>query len=191
MKQETVEQVKQKTAERAQEETAQAINPRVKLQTNLGDMVIELNPQAAPVTVENFLRYVTEGFYDGVIFHRVIAGFMIQGGGLTVDMQEKRTNPPIINEASNGLSNDRGTIAMARFENNPNSATSQFFINVADNQNLDYTGPDNPGHSVFGKVVEGMKVVDKIAAVNTTSVGPYKDVPVEPVVILEATLILK
>ena len=162
--------------------------PRVKLQTTLGDIVIELNPQAAPVTVENFLRYVSEGYYDGLIFHRVIPGFMIQGGGLAADMQQKMTRPPIVNEASNGLKNDRGAIAMARTAD-PDSATSQFFINVANNDPLNYTGPANPGYAVFGKVVEGMDVVDEIVALATTTVGRFQNVPVAPIVIQKATVV--
>ncbi|MFC1782970.1 peptidylprolyl isomerase [Planctomycetota bacterium] len=163
-------------------------NCQVKLQTNMGDIVIGLNPQAAPVTVENFLGYVEEGFYGGTIFHRVIAGFMIQGGGFSEDMQNKESHPPIVNEASNGLKNDRGTISMAR-TSDPDSASSQFFISVVDNTSLDYTGPENPGYAVFGEVVEGMDIVDKIAAVKTTTVGHYNDVPVEAVVIEQAVLV--
>ncbi len=154
----------------------------VELDTSMGEIVIELNEEAAPVTVKNFLRYVEDGFFDGTIFHRVIPSFMIQGGGFTANMQRKATQPAIVNEAANGLKNDRGTVAMAR-TNDPDSATSQFFINHGDNDSLNYTGPGNPGYAVFGKVVEGMDVVDKIAAVKTTRTGPYSDVPVEPVVI--------
>jgi len=160
----------------------------VKLETTMGDITIELNEKAAPVTVKNFLRYVEEGFYDGTIFHRVINNFMIQGGGFTQDMKRKQTHPPIKNEASNGLKNDRGTIAMARMPN-PDSATSQFFINHRDNNSLNYTGPSRPGYAVFGKIIEGMDVVDKIAAVKTTVRGRMKDIPVEPVIINSATII--
>jgi len=160
---------------------------KVKLQTTMGDIVIELDEEKAPVTVKNFLGYVERGFYEGTIFHRVISGFMIQGGGLTEDMQEKSTGAAIVNEASNGLKNDRGTIAMARTPN-PNSATSQFFISVVNNDFLNYTGPANPGYAVFGKVVEGMDIVDKIAAVKTTTRGST-DVPVEPVIINGCSLI--
>lgn len=160
----------------------------VKLETTMGDIVIELNEKAAPVTVKNFMAYVGEGFYDGTIFHRVIPNFMIQGGGFTPDMVQKKTHTPIINEASNGLKNDRGTIAMAR-TSNPDSATSQFFINHRNNDPLNYAGPNNPGYAVFGKVVEGMETVDKIAAVKTTQKGPHADVPVEPVVIKSAKLV--
>ena len=163
-------------------EKMEAKPTRVKMETNMGDMIIELNAEAAPVTVKNFLDYVEEGFYDGTIFHRVIANFMIQGGGLTPDMKGKEAHEPIINEASNGLKNERGTIAMAR-TSHPDSASSQFFINHRANPNLNYSGESNPGYAVFGKVVEGIEVVDKIAAVNTTSKGPYRDVPAETVMI--------
>jgi len=160
---------------------------KVKLQTTMGDIVIELNEEAAAITVKNFLGYVEKGFFDGTIFHRVIPGFMIQGGGFTTDMLKKQTMPPITNEAGNGLKNNRGTIAMAR-TNDPDSATGQFFINLVNNDSLNYTGSANPGYAVFGKVVEGMDVVDKIAAVKTTRKGPYSDVPAEPVVINSAKL---
>jgi cyclophilin family peptidyl-prolyl cis-trans isomerase len=160
----------------------------VELKTSMGEIVIELNEEAAPVTVKNFLQYVEDGFFDGTIFHRVIPSFMIQGGGFTANMQRKGTQPAIVNEAANGLKNDRGTVAMAR-TNDPDSATSQFFINHKDNEFLNYTGPGNPGYAVFGKVVQGMEVVDKIAAVKTTRTGPYSDVPVEPVVIESAKLV--
>jgi cyclophilin family peptidyl-prolyl cis-trans isomerase len=161
---------------------------KVKLETTMGDIVIELDEKAAPVTVKNFLAYAGEGFYDGTIFHRVIPNFMIQGGGFTPDMTQKKTHPPIVNEASNGLKNNRGTIAMAR-TNNPDSATSQFFINHKDNDFLNYAGPDKPGYAVFGKVVEGMETVDKIAAVQTGREGQHADVPVEPVVIKSAKVV--
>ncbi|MDD5326609.1 MAG: peptidylprolyl isomerase [Phycisphaerae bacterium] len=161
---------------------------KVKLETTMGDIVIELDEKAAPVTVKNFLEYVEEGFFDGTIFHRVIPNFMIQGGGFTPDMAEKKTHPPIANEANNGLKNDRGTIAMAR-TNNPNSATSQFFINHKNNDFLNYSGPGNPGYAVFGKVVDGLETVDKIAAVKTGQKGPHGDVPVEPVVIKSAKVV--
>ncbi|MCX5635719.1 MAG: peptidylprolyl isomerase [Planctomycetota bacterium] len=161
---------------------------KVKLETSMGDIVIELNEKAAPVTVKNFLRYAEEGFYDGTIFHRVIPNFMIQGGGFKSDMQQKKTHEPIVNEAKNGLKNDRGTIAMAR-TNDPNSATAQFFINHKNNDFLNYAGMQNPGYAVFGKVIEGMDVVDKIAAVKTSQKGPQSDVPVEPVVIKSARVI--
>ena len=143
---------------------------KVKLTTSMGDIVIELNEDAAPVSVKNFLRYVEEGFYNGTIFHRVMPNFMIQGGGFSADMVRKPTHEPIINEANNGLKNDSGTIAMARTDN-PNSATCQFFINHTDNDFLNYGGSNKPGYAVFGKVVEGMDVVDKIAAVETGNKG--------------------
>jgi cyclophilin family peptidyl-prolyl cis-trans isomerase len=159
----------------------------VKLETSMGNIVIELNEQAAPVTVRNFLGYVEAGFYDGTIFHRVIPGFMIQGGGFTPQMMQKKTLDPIINEAKNGLSNKRGTISMAR-SNNPNSATAQFFINHRDNDFLDYVDNNQPGYAVFGKVIEGMDVVDAIALVETTTRNGMEDVPVKPVVIISAKI---
>jgi len=161
---------------------------KVKLETNMGDMVIELNEEAAPVTVKNFLQYAEEGFYDGTIFHRVIPDFMIQGGGFTAEMAKKETHAPIVNEAGNGLKNDRGTTAMAR-TNNPDSATAQFFVNHTNNDFLNYVDNNNPGYAVFGKVVEGMETADKIATVNTTSQMSMDDVPVEPVVIKSAKVI--
>ena len=160
----------------------------VKLETSMGDIIIELNEEAAPVTVKNFLAYVEEGFYDGTVFHRVINGFMIQGGGFTAQMVRKSTKPPIVNEASNGLKNMRGSIAMAR-TNDPNSATSQFFINHKDNGPLDYVENVNPGYAVFGKTVEGLDVVDAIASVKTTVRMGMRDVPAEPVVIKSAKVI--
>ena len=161
---------------------------KVKLETTIGDMVIELNEEAAPVTTKNFLQYAEEGFYDGTIFHRVIPDFMIQGGGFTEQMVQKETREPIVNEASNGLKNDRGTIAMAR-TNNPDSATAQFFINHADNDFLNYVDNNNPGYAVFGKVIEGMETSDKIAAVKTATRMGMDDVPVEPVMIKSANVI--
>lgn len=160
----------------------------VKLQTSAGDIVIELDAQAAPVTVKNFLGYVRAGFYDGTIFHRVIHGFMIQGGGFTADMIQKETHDPIANEASNGLSNARGTIAMAR-SNDPDSATCQFFINHVDNPRLDYVANASAGYAVFGKVTEGMDVVDAVARVDTTTRAGMPNVPVEPIVINSATIV--
>jgi cyclophilin family peptidyl-prolyl cis-trans isomerase len=165
--------------------------PRVRIQTNLGDIVVELNREKAPQTVENFLSYVNEGFYNGTIFHRVIDGFMIQGGGFTQDLQQKATKPPIQNEADNGLKNDRGTIAMAR-TNNPNSATAQFFINVVDNDFLNHRNKTTRGwgYAVFGKVVEGMDVVDKIRKTPTGPSGPFRqDAPKTPVVIESVTVV--
>jgi cyclophilin family peptidyl-prolyl cis-trans isomerase len=158
---------------------------RVRMETNRGDIVLELDPERAPKTVENFLRYADEGFYDGLIFHRVISGFMIQGGGFTSDFARKSTHDPIPNEADNGLDNDRGTIAMARTAA-PDSATAQFFINLADNQFLNHTEKSQRGwgYTVFGRVVEGLEVVDDIAALPTGSGGQFrKDVPRETVVI--------
>lgn len=165
-------------------------SPRVTIQTTLGDIVVQLDRERAPKTVENFLRYVQEGFYDNTIFHRVINGFMIQGGGFTPDFQRKETHPPIRNEADNGLRNQRGTIAMARTAN-PHSATAQFFINVADNKFLDHTRPTRNGwgYTVFGKVVEGMDVVDKIRKTPTGAGGPFpRDVPEQEIVIRKIAL---
>jgi peptidyl-prolyl cis-trans isomerase B (cyclophilin B) len=163
---------------------------KVKMQTNYGTIVIELGPEYAPKTVENFLNYVNSGFYNGTLFHRVISNFMIQGGGMTTGMHEKKTNPPIENEAANGLSNKVGTIAMAR-TSDPHSASSQFFINVANNRFLDHTGktPKAWGYCVFGEVSEGMDVVNKIKEVATTSRAGHQDVPVEDVVIESAEVV--
>jgi peptidyl-prolyl cis-trans isomerase A (cyclophilin A)/peptidyl-prolyl cis-trans isomerase B (cyclophilin B) len=165
-----------------------ADTPHVALKTSMGEIVLELYPDKAPVTVANFLQYVKSGHYDGTIFHRVIGNFMIQGGGFDRNMQQKPTGEPIRNEANNGLKNKRYTIAMARTAA-PNSATAQFFINVNDNAFLDYPGQDGWGYCVFGKVIKGTAVVDKIRAVDTTSRGPYQDVPTTPVVIESATLV--
>ncbi len=163
---------------------AEAANPKVALETSKGKIVIELSSDKAPATVKNFIEYVKSGFFDGTIFHRVIPNFMIQGGGFTSDMKKKPNNPPIKNEADNGLKNDRGTIAMAR-TNDPHSATSQFFINTKDNNFLNHTGKNAQGwgYAVFGRVVEGMDAIDAISAVKTGIKGYYRDVPVEPVVI--------
>ena len=166
---------------------AQDKSPRVRLATSLGDVIVELDPQKAPKTVENFLQYVQDKHYVGTVFHRVIGNFMIQGGGFTPDMKQKATRSPIPHEARNGLRNDRGTIAMAR-TSNPNSATSQFFINVVDNAGLNAPSPDGYGYTVFGKVVAGMDVVDKIRAVPTGNRGPFQNVPQTPVTILKASL---
>lgn len=160
--------------------------PRVEMRTNKGTMVIALSEEQAPLTVANFLQYVQEGFFNGVIFHRVIPGFVIQGGGFTPDMQKKSTRPPIQNEAGNGLANAQYTLSMAR-TNDPHSATSQFFINLADNVPLDRS-PGNPGYAVFGEVIEGKEVVDAIAGVATGIVGHYRDVPTEPVIIEQAVV---
>ncbi len=162
---------------------------QVRLETAKGDIVIELDRKAAPITVANFVQYVDEGFYDGTIFHRVIPGFMIQGGGLRPDMSEKPTRAPIKNEAANGLKNTRGTIAMAR-TGMPHSATSQFFINHGDNAMLDYRPLGSPnGYAVFGKVVKGMSVVDAIAVGATVARGREKSFPVKPVLLKKATVI--
>ncbi|MEW6292723.1 MAG: peptidylprolyl isomerase [Pseudomonadota bacterium] len=162
----------------------------IKLTTNHGTITLELDAEKAPKTVANFLAYVESGHYDGTIFHRVIDGFMIQGGGMGAGMKEKATNAPIENEAGNGLKNDRGTIAMAR-TNDPHSATAQFFINVKDNDFLNFRAPSGSGwgYCVFGKVVEGMDVVDKIKGVKTGNKGFHQDVPVEDVVIEKAEVV--
>ncbi|MDQ0034885.1 peptidyl-prolyl cis-trans isomerase A (cyclophilin A) [Variovorax boronicumulans] len=166
---------------------AQQAAPRVKLATSAGDIVVELDAAKAPKSVENFLQYVKDKHYDGTVFHRVIDGFMIQGGGFTADMQQKPTRPPIPLEASNGLKNDKYTIAMAR-TGNPNSATSQFFINVKNNDSLNAPNPDGYGYTVFGKVVAGTDVVDKIRAVQTGNKGGMQNVPLETITIKSATL---
>lgn len=162
--------------------------PRVKLATSAGDIVLELYPDRAPKTVANFLQYVNERQYEGTIFHRVMDGFMIQGGGFTPDMQQKPTREPIPLEANNGLKNDRGTIAMAR-TGNPNSATAQFFINVVDNRGLNAPMPDGYGYTVFGKVVAGMDVVDRIRTTATGNKGMHQNVPLTPILINSATLL--
>lgn len=165
--------------------------PRVRIETNRGTIVIELEPDKAPKTVANFVTYVRDGFYDGTVFHRVIPGFMVQGGGFTADLERKATRPPIENEARNGLSNLRGAVAMARTAE-IDSATSQFFINLVDNTYLDHRDdtPRGFGYCVFGHVVEGMDVVDAIAVIPTGAAGPFpKDVPQQPVIITRATLI--
>jgi peptidyl-prolyl cis-trans isomerase A (cyclophilin A) len=162
--------------------------PRVELVTTMGTIEVQLDPPRAPKTVANFLQYVKDDFYAGTIFHRVIPGFMIQGGGFTASMQQKPTRPPIPLESKNGLKNLRGTIAMAR-TSDPNSATSQFFINLVDNASLDYPQPDGHGYAVFGRVVKGMDVVDRIAKVATENAGPMQNVPVTPVVIKQAILL--
>lgn len=157
-------------------------NPKVLMKTSMGDLVIELYPEKAPKTVENFLKYVDEGFYSKLIFHRVIGNFMIQGGGFDADMKQKANRGPIPLESRNGLKNDVGTIAMAR-TSIPDSATSQFFINTVNNSSLNYPNPDGHGYAVFGKVIEGMDTVEKIAKVPTGSSGMHRDVPREPVII--------
>ncbi|WKL17033.1 peptidylprolyl isomerase [Comamonas testosteroni] len=159
---------------------------KVQLKTSMGDIVVELNDAKAPKSAANFLQYVRDKHYDGTVFHRVIDGFMIQGGGMDANLNEKPTRAPIPLEASNGLKNDRGTIAMAR-TGNPNSATSQFFINVVNNDMLNAPKPDGHGYAVFGKVIKGMDVVDKIRAVATGNRGMHQNVPTTPVTILSAT----
>ncbi len=163
-------------------------NPKIQLSTSMGAIVIELYPDKAPKTVENFLQYVQDKHYDGTVFHRVIDGFMIQGGGFKADMVQKPTRAPIPLEAANGLKNDRGAIAMAR-TNVPDSATSQFFINLVDNANLNAPLPDGHGYAVFGKVVSGLDVVDKIRAVATGMRNGMQNVPSTPVSITNATLL--
>lgn len=167
---------------------AQGPDPVVKLETSMGDILVRLDARKAPMTTANFLEYVKAGQYDGTIFHRVIKDFMIQGGGMTASLREKTTRAPIKNEADNGLSNDRGTIAMARTMD-PHSATAQFFINLVDNDFLNYSAPvpSGWGYCVFGKVVEGMDVVDKIAKVKTKSVGFHENVPTDMVLITGAS----
>jgi len=160
-------------------------NPAAVIHTSMGDIKLELLADQAPASVDNFISYAKSGFYDGTIFHRVISHFMIQGGGFTVDMEKKATREPIVNEANNGLSNIRGTVAMAR-TNDPHSATAQFFINTQDNLNLNHTGESSSrtwGYAVFGRVTEGMSVVDEIRFVETTTTPPYSNVPKVPVVI--------
>lgn len=168
----------------------QADTATVKMETSKGTIVLELDAANAPLTVENFLTYVREGFYDGTIFHRVISNFMIQGGGFTSEMTQKPTHDPIRNEANNGLGNNTGTIAMAR-TNDPHSATAQFFINVQDNQFLNFSGENTQGwgYAVFGKVTEGMEVVNAIRNVETTTRGPFQDVPIETVTIEKVSII--
>ena len=167
-----------------------AANPRVRLATSAGDIVLELYPDKAPRTVENFLQYVKDKHYDGTVFHRVIDGFMIQGGGMTASLQQKPTRAPIPIESTNGLKNERGTVAMAR-TSNPNSATAQFFINVANNAFLNHTAPTPQGwgYTVFGTVVEGMDVVDKIRSVPTGNQGAHQNVPLTPITINAATVL--
>ena len=169
---------------------AQGADQRVKIATSMGDIVVELDSAKAPKTVANFLQYVKDKHYDGTVFHRVIDGFMIQGGGFTPDMKQKATRPPVPLEAGNGLKNDKYTIAMAR-TSDPNSATAQFFINVKDNAMLNAPNPDGHGYTVFGKVVAGADVVDKIRAARTGNKGGMADVPLEPITIQSATVVAK
>jgi cyclophilin family peptidyl-prolyl cis-trans isomerase len=163
-------------------------NPKVLMETSMGKVKIELFQKEAPISVKNFLSYVNSGFYSNTVFHRVIPGFMIQGGGFTTDLKQKTTRMPIQNEAKNGLKNDRGTLAMAR-TGDPDSATSQFFINVVDNKGLNRPSPDGHGYAVFGKVLEGMDVVDRIAAVKTGVKMGATDVPLTSVVIKSIKII--
>jgi len=156
----------------------------VRFETSLGNFTIELFEKEAPLTARNFLQYVDDGHFDGTVFHRVIPGFVVQGGGMTADMRQKPTRAPIRNEAANGLKNRRGTLSMAR-TNDPNSATSQFFVNLVDNAFLD-PGRGGAGYAVFGCVTEGMNVIDKMAEVRTGSKGMHQDVPLEPVVVNKA-----
>ena len=174
----------------SQTHPAQAKDDIVRLETSLGDIVIELNSAKAPLTTANFKNYVKSGFYDGTIFHRVIRDFMIQGGGLTPEMKEKRTQAAIRNEADNKLGNKKYTIAMAR-TNDPHSATAQFFINVKDNPFLDHKNPSGTtwGYAVFGKVIQGMDVVDRIVRVKTGNRAGHQDVPLEPVLIIKASIL--
>jgi len=169
--------------------TAAEQAPRVRLETTMGNIVLELDSVRAPATVANFLTYVNDGFYDGTIFHRVIDGFMIQGGGYTADFSRKQTRTPIKNEADNGLKNTRGSIAMARTRD-PHSASAQFFINVVDNAALDHTAPDARGwgYAVFGQVVEGMDVVDKIRSQSTGVQAGFRDVPRKTITITHAAV---
>ncbi|HZM34483.1 MAG TPA: peptidylprolyl isomerase [Burkholderiales bacterium] len=167
---------------------ALAADPQVDLKTSVGSIRVELYPAKAPKTVENFLRYVRDGHYDGTIFHRVIPGFMIQGGGMTPSMAQKPTRPPVPIESKNGLKNQLGTLAMAR-TSDPNSATSQFFINVSNNAFLDYPGQDGHGYTVFGKVVDGMDVVNKIVSVPTDNQGMHQNVPRSAIVIESASVV--
>jgi peptidyl-prolyl cis-trans isomerase A (cyclophilin A) len=167
---------------------ALAADPQVDVRTSAGTLRLELYPAKAPKTVENFLQYVRDGHYNGTIFHRVIPGFMVQGGGMTPDMAQKKTRAPIPIESKNGLKNEVGSLAMAR-TSDPNSATAQFFINVKNNSFLDYPGSDGHGYTVFGKVVSGMDVVNKITAMPTGSQGMHQDVPRTPVVIESATVV--
>ncbi|BAO29114.1 peptidylprolyl isomerase [Sulfuritalea hydrogenivorans] len=167
---------------------AHAANPMLEVKTSQGTLTIELYQDKAPKTVENFLQYAKDGFFNGTIFHRVIPGFMIQGGGFTPDMKQKETRANIQNEAKNGLKNETGTLAMARTMD-PHSASAQFFINLKDNSFLDYPGRDGWGYAVFGKVVQGFDVVQKIATVQTTNAGPHQNVPATPILIESVKLL--
>ena len=188
---EIVKEVEAKTEQLTDKKDSgeQMSNPKIKLETSKGTMVIELDAEKAPKSAANFVEYVKDGFYDGLIFHRVIPNFMVQGGGMNPDMSQKANKAPIQNEANNGLKNDRGTLAMAR-TNDPHSATSQFFINLKDNDFLNHTSesPAGWGYAVFGKVTEGLETIDEIAKVQTDNVGGHGDVPTEAVTIIEATI---
>jgi peptidyl-prolyl cis-trans isomerase A (cyclophilin A) len=168
----------------ATDSSTQSASPKIVFDTSLGSFTIELFPKEAPLSTENFLKYADDGHFDGTIFHRVIPGFVIQGGGLTGDMQQKKTRAPIKNEAKNGLKNSRGTLSMAR-TNAVDSATSQFFVNLVDNKSLDHQA-GNYGYAVFGKVIEGMDVIDKIAAADTGSRKGHDDVPEDDIVVKSA-----
>ena len=161
---------------------------RVRFETSMGSLVIETFADEAPLTTENFLEYVKSGFYDGTIFHRIIPGFVVQGGGMVPGMDQKRTRDPIKNEAAQAPKNLRGTLSMAR-TNDPHSATSQFFINLVDNRSLDAGGPSGAGYCVFGKIVEGMEIVDEMAKVRTTRRPPHSDVPAEDIVLVSASVL--
>jgi peptidyl-prolyl cis-trans isomerase A (cyclophilin A) len=167
---------------------ALAANPQLEVKTSQGTLVIELYQDKAPKTVENFLQYAKDNFFNGTVFHRVIPGFMIQGGGFTPDLKQKETRAQIQNEAKNGLKNETGTLAMARTMD-PHSASAQFFINLKDNSFLDYPGRDGWGYAVFGKVVQGFDVVQKIATVQTTNAGPHQNVPATPILIESVKLL--
>lgn len=172
------------TSAQAQQSTAE----RIQFVTSAGKFTIEVYPDAAPKSVANIKEYVQSGFYSGTIFHRVINGFMVQGGGFDRDMKQKPTRGSVPLEAQNGLKNKAGTVAMAR-TSDPNSATSQFFVNVVDNPNLDYPQPDGNGYAVFGKVVEGMDTIERIKSAPTTAYGPMRNVPATPIVIESATIV--
>ena len=167
---------------------AHAANPQLEVKTSQGTLTIELYQDKAPKTVENFLQYAKDGFFNGTVFHRVIPGFMIQGGGFTPDLKQKETRAQIQNEAKNGLKNETGTLAMAR-TSDPHSASAQFFINLQNNSFLDYPGRDGWGYAVFGKVVQGFDIVQKIATVPTANAGPHQNVPTTPVLIESARLL--
>ena len=167
---------------------AHAANPQLEMKTSQGTLTIELYQDKAPKTVENFLQYAKDGFFNGTVFHRVIPGFMIQGGGFTPDMKQKETRASIQNEAKNGMKNETGTLAMAR-TGDPHSASAQFFINLKDNSFLDYPGRDGWGYAVFGKVVQGFDVVQKVTTVPTANAGPHQNVPTTPVLIESVKLL--